>query len=132
MTRPKVSDLTYSPPCTACGEDDHARPACPYPDAIPTIVGYHEVNLPDVVGWRWSAIHPDGSAFDTELLADPYDDHRLSTYAMRRVGPDGAEGRWTPMRWRGRQPIGGIDGARRYALAFAHGADLPPTTEATR
>jgi hypothetical protein len=116
-----ATTLTYSAPCTACGETDHDRTACEY---RPTSVRVGETSLPDVHGWRATITYRDGITTTSELSWDP----RARRFEM--FGVIGTDGRWHYVRWTGRQPVDRtLSGARAYALAFFNGADLPPTEE---
>lgn len=115
----RPEDLTYAAPCTACGEDGHARPDCPY--GVPRVVEFVEMANPAAIGWRFSTTYSDDDRVPPstwELVADPATG-RLLTCARQR--PDGG---WAPMGWRGHQPPD-LAGARAYALAYAHGAEMP-------
>lgn len=100
--------LTYSPPCTGCGDSDHDRTECAY---APTVRGFEERSTPMATGWRWVNVYPDGNVTEWELITDPYNGHRLAAYGHRSTDADGNLRPWANGRWRGRQPVGGLKGA---------------------
>lgn len=123
MTRPTIvytfddGRLTYSAPCTACGEDGHGREACPY--GVPVVESFEERANPAAIGWRFTTAYPDGARSQWELVAEP------DTGRIVAAGRCGDDGRWITTPWRGHRPPT-LAAARAYAWAFAHGADLPP------